>query len=108
MTTRMHSTLERYFAATNRHDVASAIANLTDDAIVTDEGHEHRGAPAIREWMTETIQKYKFTAEPTRVARENDRTAVSVTVSGEFPGSPVALTYWFELDGQKIARLEIG
>jgi hypothetical protein len=108
MTTEMHSTLERYFAATNKHDVAGMIADLTDDAVVTDEGREHRGVPAIREWMKETIRKYKFKAEPTSVTRENDRTAVSVTVSGDFPGSPIALTYWFKLEGQKIAHLEIG
>ncbi len=107
MTTKLHSTLEHYFAATNRHDVAGMIADLTDDAVVKDEGREHRGVPAIREWMKETIRKYKFKAEPTSVARENDRTAVAVTVSGDFPGSPIALTYWFKLEGQKIARLEI-
>lgn len=107
MTPQMHTTLERYFAATNRHDVAGMIADFADDAVVKDEDHEHSGVPAIREWMKETIRKYKFKAEPTRVARENDRTAVSVTVSGDFPGSPIALTYWFKLEGQKIARLEI-
>ena len=108
MTVQMHSTLERYFAATNQHDVAGMLADLTDDAVVKDEGHEHCGAPAIRKWMQETIRKYDFRAEPTRAAREHDRTAVSVSVSGDFPGSPIALTYWFKLDGQKIARLEIG
>jgi hypothetical protein len=108
MNTRMHSTLEHYFAATNRHEVAAMVADFAADAIVQDEGREHRGVPAIREWMTQTIRKYKFKAEPTSVARENDRTAVGVTVSGDFPGSPIALTYWFELEGQKIARLEIG
>ena len=108
MTTKMHSTLERYFAATNKHDVAGMSADLADDAIVKDEGGEHRGVPAIREWMKETIRKYKFKLEPMNVARENDRTAVSVTVSGDFPGSPITLSYWFKLEGQKIARLEIG
>jgi ketosteroid isomerase-like protein len=108
MTSKMHSTLEHYFAATNKHDVAGMIADLADDAVVKDEGREHRGVAAIREWMKETIQKYKFKAEPTSVARENEQTAVSVTISGDFPGSPIALTYWFKLEGQKIARLEIG
>jgi ketosteroid isomerase-like protein len=108
MTTTMHSTLERYFAATNRHDVAGMTADLADDAVVKDEGREHRGVPAIREWMKETIRTYKFTAEPTSVAHDNGRTAVAVTVSGDFPGSPVELTYWFKLEGQKVASLEIG
>jgi ketosteroid isomerase-like protein len=108
MTTKMHSALERYFAATNRHDVAGMIADLADDAVVKDEGSEHRGVPAIRQWMTDTIRKYRFKAEPTTVARENDRTAVSVIVSGDFPGSPISLTYRFKLEGQKITHLEIG
>ena len=108
MTTKMHSTLEKYFEATNEHDVAGMIADLADDAVVKDEGREHRGVQAIREWMKETIRKYKFKAEPTGVARENDRTAVAVTVSGDFPGSPIALTYWFKLEGHRIVRLEIG
>src|SRR5258708_7989199 len=108
MTTKMASALEHYCAATNKHDVAGMIADLADDAVVKDEGREHRGVAAIREWMKETIQKYKFKAEPTNVARENDQTAVSVTISGDFPGSPIALTYWFKLEGQKIARLELG
>ena len=107
MTAQLHGPLERYFAATNRHDVAGMIAVFADGAVVKDEGHEHRGLLAIREWMKETIGKYKFKAEPTRIERENDRTVVGVAVSGDFPGSPIALTYWFEIEGQKIARLEI-
>ncbi len=108
MAVKLHSTLQRYFAATNRHDVVGMIAGFADDAVVKDEGRHHRGVPAIREWMNQTIRKYNFRAEPTNVARANDRTAVSVTVSGDFPGSPIAVTYWFKLEGQKIARLEIG
>jgi ketosteroid isomerase-like protein len=108
MNTQMHSTLERYFAASNRHDVAGMVADLADDAIVKDEGYEYCGVPAIREWMEETIRKFRFKAEPTRVARESEQTAVSVTVSGDFPGSPIELRYRFKLEGQRIARLEIG
>jgi hypothetical protein len=104
---KLHSTLERYFAATNRHDVAGMIAAFADEAVVKDEDREHRGLTAIREWMTETIRTYDFQVEPTDIAPVNDTTAVSVTVSGNFPGSPIALTYWFRLEGWRIARLEI-
>jgi len=108
MNPQMHPTLERYFAAANRHDVAGMTADFADHAVVKDERREHRGVSAIRKWMAETIGKYKFQTEPTGVTRENDRTAVLATVSGDFPGSPIALTYWFRLEDQKIARLEIG
>lgn len=104
----LHSTLERFFSATNRHDVTAMIAEFSENALVQDEGRELRGVATICDWMKETIQKYAFTAEPTNVAHANDWTAVSVTVSGPFPGGPIALTYWFKLDGQKITRLEIG
>jgi hypothetical protein len=108
MPTELNSTLERYFAAANRHDVDGMIAGFTDDAVVKDEGHEHRGVSAIREWMNETIRKYNFTAEPTSATRAGDQTVVDVTVSGTFPESPIALTYRFKLERRQIARLEIG
>jgi hypothetical protein len=107
MATKLHSTLEGYFAATNRHDVDGMIAAFADDAVVKDEGHEHRGVSAIRGWMNETIRKYNFRAEPTSAVPSNNETAVTVTVSGNFPGSPITLTYWFALGGEKIARLTI-
>jgi len=108
MDTRLHSTLERYFAATSRHDVADMLADFAGDAVVVDEAREHRGTKAIRDWMEETIRKYDFEATPTSAAPANHMIAVSVTVSGRFPGSPIALTYRFELAGDTIARLEIG
>jgi hypothetical protein len=108
MSTKLSSTLESYFAATNRRDIDAMIAAFANDAIVKDEGHEHRGSAAIGAWMRKTIEKYDFKAEPTAVARTHAQTAVSVVLSGKFPGSPVAVTYWFTLDGQKITRLEIG
>jgi hypothetical protein len=107
MATKLHPTLESYFAATNRHDVDGMIAAFADDAVVKDEGREHQGTSAIRGWMNETIRKYNFRAEPTSVAGVNDQTAVTVSISGNFPGSPIALTYWFKLGEQKITRLEI-
>jgi hypothetical protein len=105
---KLSSTLKIYFSATNRRDIDAMIAAFADDAIVNDEGHEHRGLAAIRAWMKETIERYDFNAEPASVARSHEQTAVSVVLSGKFPGSPVTVTYWFKLDGQKIVRLEIG
>jgi ketosteroid isomerase-like protein len=107
MKNEMHATLERYFTATNNHDVDGMTADLADDAVVKDDGREHHGVPAIREWTKEILRKYKPQVVPTKVAREADRTAVSVNTSGDFPGSPIALTYRFKLDGDKISHLEI-
>jgi hypothetical protein len=108
MEDEMHPTLERYFTATNSHDAEGMTADLADDAVVNDDGREYRGVPAIREWTKEILRKYRPQVEPTKVAHEAERFVVSVNTSGDFPGSPIALTYRFKLDGEKISHLEIG
>jgi hypothetical protein len=75
---------------------------------VKDEGHEHQGSAAIRDWIKETIRKYDFKVEPMACAEANGGTIVTVLVSGHFPGSPVTLSYRFRLDDHTITRLEIG
>ncbi len=108
MSVKLSPTLATYFAATNQHDVTGMLAVFSDAAVVKDEGQEHRGLGAIRDWMTETIAKYDFKVEPTAVAEANTATVVTGRVSGTFPGSPVSLRYTFTLHEERIARLEIG
>ncbi|HZS40993.1 MAG TPA: nuclear transport factor 2 family protein [Polyangia bacterium] len=69
-----------YFAAAHARDVDGMIAGFAEDAVVEDEGRQHRGRVAIRGWMKETIEKYDFTA----------------------------IQYRFTVEARKIARLEIG
>jgi hypothetical protein len=44
----------------------------------------------------------------TDVAEADGKTVVTGLVSGTFPGSPVRLRFHFTIEGDKIARLEIG
>ena len=99
--------LAAYFAATNTHDLTAMIAAFAEGAVVKDEGREHRGLQAIREWMEETTRKYQFTVEVTDVAETDGKTVVTGLVAGTFPGSPVRLRHAFTLDRDKIAHLEI-
>jgi ketosteroid isomerase-like protein len=85
-----------YFQAANAHKTDAVLAAFAEDALVTDENRERRGA-AIREWSDEVNEKYKPHAEVTNIAE----------VSGSFPGSPVQLRYNFTLKGDKIAVLLI-
>ncbi len=100
--------LFRYFTAASTHDIGGMIALFVTGAVVRDEGREHRGLLAIREWMRETIEKYDYTVETTAFIEDGGRAIVTGLVSGNFPGSPVSLRYVFLLQGGKIARLEIG
>jgi hypothetical protein len=95
-----------YFAA----DAASAeqLAHcFTETAVVKDEGHRHVGRDAIRAWKDHASRKYNYVSTPIAVATENERTVVISHVAGDFPGSPVNLRYFFLLEGDKIAELEI-
>jgi ketosteroid isomerase-like protein len=100
--------LADYFAAANAHDVERMSAAFTEDAVVKDEGREHRGLAAIRAWMKETIEKYEYAVDPIKSSRMGKTTVVLVSILGKFPGSPVTLQYELTVEGQKIARLEIG
>ncbi len=96
----------RYFA--NEAKGPEAVARgFTEDAVVLDESHEHRGRAAIAAWTTRSNAKYTFTTEPLRSSTEGDVITVTANVTGTFPGSPVELRFRFILQGDLIARLEI-
>ena len=99
--------LTRYIEAANRHDVATATGYFAPDATVHDESREHTGTQAIRAWIEETSRKYRptFTVMGARVS--SDEITLSVAVSGQFPGSPVALDYAIRLREGKISTLTI-
>jgi hypothetical protein len=108
MSTPLPEPVAAYFAAKNRHDVAAMHACFAADAVVHDERADHVGGDAIRAWMEETTAKYRVTAEITGATVDADRTVVSASIAGSFPGSPVTLAFAFTLRRGEIARLEIG
>jgi ketosteroid isomerase-like protein len=99
--------ISNYFKAVNVQDVDAMLSAFSDDASVRDEGQDMIGRAAIREWIDDTTRKYRITVMPTGVDRADQRTIVTVKVSGSFPGSPIQLRYHFTLSGEKITRLEI-
>jgi len=80
---------------------------FTANAVVKDEGHTHKGRVAIREWKADVSTKYKYTCEPLACEEQDGKTVVTSHLVGDFPGSPVDLRFFFELEGDKIASLEI-
>jgi len=96
-----------YFEA-DRKEGAEAVARcFTDNATVKDEGHIYTGREAIRLWKAESSAKYSYTAEPVAIAQDDRRTVVTSHLVGDFPGSPVDLRYFFTLEDDDIAALEI-
>jgi hypothetical protein len=109
MTNELPKVIADYIAAANSSDVEDVVACFSDTAIVHDEGRERRGRDAIRAWTQETDRKYHPKTEVLDVVTvAADTVLVTGRVSGTFPGSPLDLRYAFTLEGDRIARLQIG
>ena len=52
--------------------------------------------------------KYQAVAEPLEVNTKDDAHQVRAKVTGQFPGSPITLTFAFQMKNDGIATLEIG
>src|SRR6266699_5023807 len=86
-----------YFAA-DRGDGEAVSQCFTDNAVVKDEGHTHKGRPAIRGWKTDASAKYEYTCEPIACEEKEGKTVVTSHLVGNFPGSPVDLRFFFKLE----------
>src|SRR6266516_4060191 len=95
-----------YFTA-DKGDGEAVSQCFTENAVVKDEGRTHKGRAAIKEWKTDASAKYKYTSEPFACEEKDGKTVVTSHLVGNFPGSPVDLRFFFELEGDKIASLEI-
>lgn len=94
-----------YFTAdTDSEAVAQC---FTDNAVVKDDGHTYNGVAAIKEWVKDYSQKYTATTEPLHSEEQEGKTIVTSRVTGNFPGSPIELRYYFGIESDKIADLEI-
>jgi hypothetical protein len=97
--------IHRYFDLAPRADSDAYFAQFTDDATVEDEGVQRKGIDAIRVWRTE-VPRVSYTVDDVVSTDRGDD--AHVDIAGDFPGSPVRLTFHFEFtpDGH-IAALQI-
>ena len=107
MTIELPPTISAFFHAHNTGRTDDFKELFTDNALVSDEAHEYRGA-AIKEWIDGAIAKYKPVAGVTDLNEVGVQTIATAQVSGNFPGSPTQLRYKFTLMHGKIAALSIG
>lgn len=108
MTDPLPAPVARFIDNRNARDFDAAAGAFLPDAVVRDEGGEHRGEGAIRAWMRETVARYDDRAAVAEWRRDGDAATVLADVSGAFPGSPARLRFAFVLKDDRIARLEIG
>lgn len=96
-----------YIAAENAHLPDAVAACFTEGATVRDEGKTVTGSAAIRDWKRATSEKYSPTITPVSARQDADTCTVAAQVSGNFPGSPLDLTFTFTLNGNRISTLAI-
>lgn len=108
MTVELKPPLSSYFDATNAHDASGVAALFGETARVHDEGQDHRGRSAIRDWAQSTYDKYDVQIAPSDARSDGDAMVVSASVAGSFAGSPIDLRFRFVTDGDRIEDLAIG
>src|SRR5690349_1005343 len=89
--------IHAYFDADRRADEAALIQAFAADAVVVDDGHTHIGRAAIGAWWRGSQAKYQPAVELVDARLDGDADVVRGRVSGNFPGSPVVLTFSFRL-----------
>ena len=95
-----------YFAA-DKLDSEAVAQCFTTDAVVKDEGHTYTGLASIKQWKADVSIKLEYTCEPFRSETSDGMTVVTCRLTGNFPGSPVDLRFFFRLERGKVAFLEI-
>jgi len=98
--------ISAYFTA-DSGDGEGVAQCFTENAIVKDEGHAHQGRAAIKKWKTDASAKYQYTSEPFACEDKDGKFIVTSHLVGNFPGSPADLRFFFKLEGDRIASLEI-
>jgi hypothetical protein len=106
MTINLPEPVAAYFTA-DKSDGESVSECFTEGAIVKDEGRTHHGRAAIKKWKEEVSTKYEYTCEPLRCETRDGKCVITCRLTGNFPGSPVDLRFFFELEGGKVASLTV-
>lgn len=94
-----------YFAA--EHNPEALARYFTPQAVMKDDGHTYTGVETIKAFMAEASAKYCATSIPFALERGEGVQIVHAKVTGNFPGSPINLSYRFRLERGLISLLEI-
>lgn len=107
MPTDIPAPVADYLKAKVDDHVEAVLKNFADDAIVHDEGKDHVGIPAIRDWAAEISTRYRLERTVVETRRIGAAAVVLVRVAGNFPGSPVDLHHHFTVSEDRITALTI-
>ena len=107
MTLNVPKPVADYLAAEQAKDAERVLLCFTAKGLVHDEGQDYRGRDAIRQWKQAADEKYRYTMQPLSAQTHGNEVTVRARLTGDFPGSPVELIYFFKVSNDNIASLEI-
>ncbi len=85
-----------------------AYANcFSETAVVYDEGKTHHGRKEIADWIADANARYEATIEPLSFEENGTESVLMAKTSGNFPGSPIVLSYHLEIADGLIQSLKI-
>lgn len=96
-----------YLAAEQAKDAEQLSLCFTVDGLVHDEGRDYRGRAAILQWKQAAEKRYRYTMQPLSAHTHGNEVTVRARLTGDFPGSPAELNFFFKLSNDKIVSLEI-
>jgi SnoaL-like domain len=107
MSIHLPTPIERYVHISNSGIAEAAGECFAPDATVYDEGQTYKGLAAIKDWMVATKRKYGHTVAPLELAERSGQSVLKARLAGNFPGSPITVSFSFVLADGKIRSLEI-
>jgi hypothetical protein len=78
---------------------------LFENATVFDEGKNHNGKTEIQQWIKKANEEYQAVMKPVEYSAKEE--VLKAEVSGNFPGSPIILSYHFTFQNGLIESLKI-
>ena len=90
-------TIKTFMTALDAREVDQALATLTTDAVVTDEGHDYKGHDEIGAWVATAAAEYTYTTAFTGATVHERQTGTTSTSDSTWratsrAGSPTCTT----------------
>ncbi len=103
--------IETHFRAANAPSPSEFLSCFAPNAFVTDEGKDHHGTAAIKEWSDRAYFGDNLTLDVTDVTQSGDETIVTAKSDGNYDKTglpdPLFLDFHFNIKDNKITRLYI-
>lgn len=80
---------------------------FSETAVVFDEGKTHTGRKEIEHWIDDDNKRYQAVMNPVGFEEKENESLLKAEVSGDFPGSPIVMTYHLQIADELIQSLTI-